>query len=146
MLTSCANWPGIRRAREAVARLDELAESPLESISRLRILESRLPRPCLQRNIFDSAGRWLARTDFLWDVAGVVGEADGLEKYDDIASQPLRREKVRQELLERAGLGVVRWDWPDAADPARLVARIAAALGRGHRRSTSDRGWVLRAD
>jgi hypothetical protein len=89
VLASCANWPGIGRAREAVARLNGLAESPLESISRLRILESRLPRPRLQANVFDSDGQWLARTDFMWDADGVVGEADGLEKYDDVASQPL---------------------------------------------------------
>ena len=146
VLTSCATWPGIRRAREAVARMDGRAESPLESISRLRILESRLPRPRLQTDIVDAAGRWLARTDFLWDAAGVVGEADGLDKYDDIASRPLRREKLRQELLERAGLIVVRWDWSDATDPGRLTARITAALHRGHRRPASDRAWLADPD
>jgi Transcriptional regulator, AbiEi antitoxin len=145
VLGSCANWPGIRRAREAVSRLDALAESPLESISRLRILESHLPRPRLQANIFDSAGHWIARTDFLWDAAGVVGEADGLEKYDDVASRPLRREKLRQELLERTGLIVVRWDWSDVSAPARLIARITSALGRGQRRPAFERGWCAAA-
>ena len=143
VLACCASWPGIRRAREAVARLNGLAESPLESISRLRLLETNLPLPHLQANVFDSGGRWIGRTDFLWDAAGVVGEADGLEKYDDVASRPLRREKLRQESLERTGLIVVRWDWSDVADPARLTARIAAAIGRGQRRAASDRAWFV---
>jgi hypothetical protein len=53
---------------------------------------------------------------------------------------------VRQELLERTGLIVVRWDWSDAADPARLAARIAAALNRGRRRPADDRAWVVGPD
>jgi hypothetical protein len=79
VLVDCANWPGIRRGRAAVARLDGRSESPLETISRLRILESTLPRPRLQVNIHDLSGRWLGRTDFFWEQAGVIGEADGLE-------------------------------------------------------------------
>ena len=130
------------RPGAAIDRLDARAESLLESLSRLRILESDLPQLRLQAEIHDSSGRWLARADFLWDDVGVVGEADGLEKYDAIETMPLRREKLRQELLERAGLIVVRWGWSDLTDPLPLIARIRDALARAARRPAADRGWT----
>ncbi|MCW2526504.1 MAG: hypothetical protein JWM76_1364 [Pseudonocardiales bacterium] len=45
---------------------------------------SFLPRPRLQAPILDEVGRLAARCDFFWGRYGVVGEADGMEKYDGV--------------------------------------------------------------
>ncbi len=91
-LLHCANWPGIRRAREAVQLLDARAESPLESVSRLRLITLNVPAPQLQTEIYDADGVWLARVDFYWDGVGVVGEVDGKAKYigDALWAEKLR--------------------------------------------------------
>ena len=71
-----------------------------------------------------SGGRFLGRPDFYWDEFGVIGEADGMAKYDgthDVAAD----EKRRQGELEDAGLIAVRWVWADLW-PFDEVARPAA--------------------
>ena len=87
----------------------------------------------------------MARTDFLWEETGVVGEADGLEKYDGVNGLALRQEKLRQETLEQTGLIVVRWGWSDLADLPRLVDRIGRALVRGSRRPATEKFWFVDA-
>jgi hypothetical protein len=135
-LARCVGWPGIRRACTAVTLVDGRAESPLESVSRLRLAGEGLPAPLVQADIFDASGTWLARTDMYWEQFGVAGEADGRLKYHDEA---LWDEKLRQERLEDAGLVIVRWGHADLADPTRLAARIRAAFARAARRPASER-------
>jgi hypothetical protein len=138
-----AGWPGVRAARRAIEFADGRSESPLESASRLK-LAGLVPAPALQTSIFGHDGRFLARSDFLWEEFGVVGEADGMEKYDDPDGTSLRREKLRQEALEQSGLIVVRWGAVDLDRVDGLVARLRSAFARG-RRQTEPRRWrVLR--
>ena len=73
---------------------------------------------------------------------GVIGEADGLEKYDnDLDRTSLRKEKLRQELFEQLGLVVVRWGSLDLAAIDRLVERLNKAYVRGAQQ-TGPRKWV----
>ena len=137
-----SHWPGMRRAFEAIDRCDGRAESPLESISRLRIGESDLPTPQLQVEISDHRGQWLGRTDFFWEEFGVVGEADGMEKYDGVGPSPLRAEKRRQERLEQAGLVVVRWGWADLRNLPEFAARLERGLASAAVRPAADRLWI----
>ncbi|MDQ2749594.1 MAG: type IV toxin-antitoxin system AbiEi family antitoxin domain-containing protein, partial [Actinomycetota bacterium] len=108
-LEHCRRWPGVTQARAVIAAADARSESPLESLSRMKLATFDLPRPELQLAIGDRRGRFVGRVDFYWDEFGVVGEADGLQKYDDATSPTLREEKIRQENLEETGLIVVRW-------------------------------------
>lgn len=140
----CTGWPGINRARVALASARAAAESPLESISRLRLLDIGVDQPVLQENLFDVDGRWLARTDFYWPQAGVVGEADGMAKYSTVAA--LRDEKRRQESLEQAGLVVVRWGWADLQPIEPLAGRLRCAVQQGMRRAAQDRRWRTSAE
>jgi hypothetical protein len=121
-LRDCRGWPGVRAAREAIDLADGRAESPLETASRYR-LRDRVPRPEPQASIFDPDGRFLGRADFLWEHVGVVGEADGMEKFDDQLVTP-RDEYLRQSRFEHCGLLVVRWNADDLRDMDALVARI----------------------
>ncbi|HEU5034436.1 MAG TPA: DUF559 domain-containing protein [Mycobacteriales bacterium] len=127
----CRRWPGVRTAREVVAFADSRAESPLESVSRVFMLERGIPMPELQVRLGDG-DRVIGRVDFYWEQWRVVGEADGMLKYDEPGA--LRREKLRQEALEDTGVIVVRWTWDDIwRQPDRTEARIRRALARGGR-------------
>ncbi|WP_146243104.1 hypothetical protein [Curtobacterium sp. MCPF17_031] len=101
-----ADWPtprGITRARRALRFADPLAESPGESVSRVRLDEDGFAPPVLQQ----SFGRF--RVDFWWPRYGVVGEFDGMTKYDEPGA--VRDEKARQSalLLRHDVRTVVRW-------------------------------------
>jgi hypothetical protein len=133
VIDDCRQWPGIKRAREIVDRADGRAESPLESVSRFSFAEARLPEPELQARI-DLADGSTAVVDFLWKEYGVIGEADGLLKYDDDPSA-LRREKLRQEALEALGYVVIRWTWQDIWQrPEWVIARLRYAMATSNRR------------
>jgi hypothetical protein len=118
----CSGWPGIRAVREFVPLVSPLAESPLESLTRLCLVDAGVPAPELQVEIIDPADGWRCRVDMLWRAARVVLEADGKLKYTD---RELWREKLRQERLERLGYRVVRALWNDVtARPDELVQRV----------------------
>lgn len=135
----CARWPGIRKAREVIAFADGRAASPLESVSRVVFRELGLPPPELQMVVaWDRWGNPRIIVDFCWPELGVVGEADGLLKYDeelDPERVSLRDEKLRQEEIEALGYIVVRWTWDDIwRRPEWVVARIRKAMAEGVRR------------
>jgi hypothetical protein len=134
---ACSGWPGVRAARRAVEFADGRAESPLESSSRLK-LDGIIAAPELQASVMCGA-EFLGRADFFWPAAGVIGEADGLHKYDE--PDTLRLEKLRQERLEQAGLIVVRWGFHDLDDVDALVARLHTAILRG-RQDPRPRRWT----
>lgn len=144
VLLRCWNWPGIRRANRAMAAADARSESPLESVSRVFLHALPLPAPQVQVTILDDHGRFIARTDFYWPQFGVVGEADGLSKYE--TRDVLTAEKYRQERLEELGLVVVRWGWADLNRHPRLLHdRISRAFIRGAARDRSGlpRTWSV---
>lgn len=138
----CSRWPGRKAARIALLSADGAAESPLESLSRLRIAACGLPKPGLQPEICDQFGRFLGRCDFYWDDFGVVGEADGDLKYEG-GRPAVVAERERQKLLERAGLIVVRWGWSDLYAFDDAAWRIRAAFRRGARPGSPDRRWGI---
>lgn len=131
--------PGVAAASRAIALARYGAQSPLESVSRLRLERAGLPEATRQETIFSVGGHFLGRVDFYWDDVGVVGEADGLGKYTALGV--LREEKLRQERLEQAGLVIVRWGWRDLDDLVGLVRRVSWAHERGSRRHAANRRW-----
>ena len=132
----CVRWPGIRKAREVIKFADERAASPLESVSRVAFHELGLPAPELQVTlVWDDYGNPKFIVDFFWEDFGVIGEADGLLKYDDEERLSLRAEKLRQEELEAMGFIVVRWTWDDIwRRPEWVATRIRAAFAQASRR------------
>jgi len=139
VVAECSRWPGVTRARRVVELADAAAESPLESLSRLRMIEHGLPAPTPQQVIRDTAGRFVARVDFYWDEYGVVGEADGLGKYDSPASRI--GEKKRELQLESCGLIMVRWGWDDVWQFGAVADRLRSRFRLGLRRD-DPRGWL----
>jgi very-short-patch-repair endonuclease len=127
-LARAVRWPGVTTARRVVELASPLAESPLESLSRLMIVDGGLPVPELQVRVHTERGTY--RVDGLWRERRVVLEVDGMLKYRTV--DDLREEKLRQEALERAGYLVVRVTWDDVVrQPVRTSARITRTLWRG---------------
>lgn len=133
VLAGCVRWPGVRQAREAVELADARAESPLESMGRVRFHEHGLPAPDLQVWLGDSDGQ-IARVDHYWQRYRTVAEADGALKYATPAD--LFAEKRREDRLREAGFEVVRYTWDEILrTPEVVVARVLAAFARASRRA-----------
>lgn len=108
----CRTANGMATVGGAIRHADPLAESPLESIVRGRILVAGLPIPRLQVPVMGKSGRFY-RADLGLDLAGdapgtfrLLIEADGMGKYQ--SPKDLADEKRRQHDLERQGHIFVR--------------------------------------
>ncbi len=135
-------WPGIKKARWVADFADARTESPLESVSRLRCSQHRLPAPRPQARICDPSGAIVARCDFYWDAFGVAGEADGAMKWaDDPAQRDKRDEKTH--LLESLGLIVVDWGWADLRRFGAVARRLQLGFARGARPGSPERRWSV---
>ena len=129
------SWPETLAA-EIVLRL---ANPRIESVGETRTFyfcyRSSLPMPVPQFEVKDANGRVVARVDFAWPQHGVFLEFDGRVKYEKLlrdgerASDVVLRERNREVLVCRlTGWRCIRVTWAELADPARLAARIRAAL------------------
>ena len=115
----CRLWPGAHAANDVVRLADPRAESALESLGRVGMYTQGVPAGELQLVVIRD-GVQLARTDHGWPALRVIGEADGMAKYDSGAV--LRAEKLRQERLEDCGLTVFRYTWAEALHRPKLLA------------------------
>ncbi|WP_313817480.1 hypothetical protein [Citricoccus sp.] len=114
--------PAVRRRQlnHAWAFADGRAESPGESLSRATIHDLGFVVPEPQHDLYDAAGRWVARVDHWWGGVGLAGEFDGMTKYSGAYTRPgeppesvLVREKAREDAIRRTGSGVMRWVWKE---------------------------------
>lgn len=126
-LASMEFWPGTRRLHTAIQRADALSGSALESWSRGLMFRYGIPQPVLQEEIWIDDVR--QQPDFLWPEHRLIGEADGLGKYQDI--DELTREKRRQARLQAHGYLLYRWGWPEVrGDSAGWLQGLRHALSR----------------
>jgi hypothetical protein len=139
-------WPGIQRARTAIAFGDPRSESALESIARLSFAAAGLPEPILQAQFWDGE-QWLPeRTDFWFPQFRTVVEADGLAKYDAATVSErrrlLRQSFVRDQRLADRDVEIIHFGWEDAVlTPTKLSQRMQAAFARGERRTGDQPAW-----
>ncbi|MGY2064457.1 type IV toxin-antitoxin system AbiEi family antitoxin domain-containing protein [Blastococcus sp. SYSU DS0619] len=134
--------PGARSAARAVAAADARSESVGESRSRVILHRWKLAPSALQFEIRSAGGALVARTDFAWEDARLVGEFDGRVKYGRLlrpGEEPgdaVFAEKLREDAVRDEDWDVVRWVWSDLAVPHRLAARVRRARERaaGRRR------------
>ena len=113
-------WPGVTKADAGMALADPRRESWLESASVATAHQLGFSMPMSQVWIHHLDGRLIGRVDFLWALAGVVGEADGRGKYlgeytsapwgADEAAAHMLSERDRERELESVGFAVARWD------------------------------------
>jgi putative AbiEi antitoxin of type IV toxin-antitoxin system len=145
-----SHWVGVGDAARAANLADGRAESPLETLGRLRIVGSGLPTPELQVGIRDARGL-VGRVDAWYEEAAVAVEFDGLVKYEAprdgrSPARVLWEEKRREDRLRDLDIRVLRVVRADLG-PAweRVRARLATLLATpltGPRRFTVVCGSV----
>lgn len=121
MAAQLDRWRGVRGARIAF----QLSDKRFESVGEVRSFHMcwrwNIPRPELQFEVFDSAGRLIGRTDFAWPEFRHIGEFDGLVKYGRLnpySTDPGRAivdEKRREDAIRSEALGASRWTWSEVA-------------------------------
>lgn len=127
-----AKW-GFPAATRAVSFMDGRSESAGESRSRVIMSSLGLPEPDLQR-VLRRRDRHLGRVDFCLESHGVVGEFDGLGKYErgrrpgETVGNVVAREKAREDAIRQSGAVVVRWIWSELDTPRVIRARFEEAF------------------
>jgi len=132
----CARLPSTaarHRMSEALMLADPRSESVGESWSRALMHRLGFEAPELQHRVPGPSGE-IARADFFWPTARLVGEFDGLVKYlrsRDLSgtdpAQVVVAEKLREDRIRAEGYGVVRWVWEDLRRPERFSALLLRA-------------------
>jgi very-short-patch-repair endonuclease len=123
---------GIKRLRRAVSLAEARSESPMETRLRLELVRARLPAPCVQKELYDSSGAFLARVDLFYPDIRLVIEFDGQNHRDRLVSD-LRR----QNALVEAGYEVLRFTAADLATKGRAGGIVRHAVARLRRRSST---------
>jgi hypothetical protein len=124
-------WYGVRQ----VARVLDLAavgvESPMETRLRVLLVLAGLPRPVVQPDVFDAAGRFVARLDLAYPELRIGLEYDGDHHRD---RQTFQRDVARLNRLRLCGWTVLRFTADDVLrHPARVVAQVQALLAATRR-------------
>lgn len=118
---------GVRRALDLLAILNPAAESAMESILRLLLLDGGLPMPEVNINIYDAFGVHIARVDLLFRAAKVVVEYDGDQHRTDRIQ--FARDVQRGSDLAASGYLVLRFTASDVfGRPNYVIATVRAAL------------------
>lgn len=113
--------PGIGTARRVAVFADPAADSPGESVSRVRMQQAGLPAPVLQWRLGYPDGRD-TYSDFGWPDLRTLGEFDGRIKYGRLLragqtpTDVVLAEKRRENRIRGQGWWLVRWGWSDLAD------------------------------
>jgi hypothetical protein len=139
-------WPGVIAADEGLSLADPRRESWLESASVAVAWRRGLGMPESQVLIHDLDGKFVGRVDMLWRKEGVIGESDGMGKYQgefavgdwsaDEAAEVMVAERERERELEGLGFGVARWG---TAGLRNYGEGLYAAVVRARRRARPDR-------
>ena len=129
-------WPHSARLEMSVRLAQPGAESVGESRMRILCFFEHLPKPVLQFEVYDEAGRLLGTTDFAWPDHQLLGEFDGKIKYGrllrpgELPGDAVFREKVREDLLREAtGWALIRFIWANLATRRETGNRLRRALG-----------------
>lgn len=137
-------WPHVARSNDVLLLADGRRENWLESASAWSMAGWGLPTGIPQVNVFTPDGEFVGRPDMLWPELGLVGEADGIQKYllqgtDEMhVRQALEREEVREDGMMDLGLRCVRWGPRDAIDGTLIHTRFQSqALGAGSPKVTA---------
>ena len=92
-LAKQAGRRGVVAVRELLPLADPRAESPMESESRLVMIDGGLPMPELQYEIIDGNGQ-LRRLDFAWPDFRVAAEYDGVDWHSGATAMLANRKRT----------------------------------------------------
>ncbi|MFJ8578947.1 type IV toxin-antitoxin system AbiEi family antitoxin domain-containing protein [Micromonospora sp. NPDC093277] len=117
---------GAVAARRYLTEANGLAQSPLETRTRLRCVDGRVPPDCLQLEVRDDDGYLLGVGDMGWRASRVIAEADGREAHE--TPNALFGDRHRQNRLVNAGWTVLRFTWGDTLRPDCIPSVVRRAL------------------
>lgn len=130
-----ANHAGAFHAVRTMRYADARSESGGESIARAAMIRQGFALPELQVSFpqpLDAKRSF--RVDFLWtrlDGSKVVGEFDGMQKYEDVAMlgdrsslRALADEQHREAQLTLYGMPIVRFSYRDVTNTSRFAALL----------------------
>ena len=120
-------YQGSRRVRQTLVRATTKSESVLETISDVAIESAGLAFPIKQAVLTLPSGRTV-HLDYLWEIEGIGGEADGDSKYrrGDGAEQVIA-EKGREDEMREVLHRLVRWGWQEAWRRTPLATKLLRA-------------------
>ena len=136
-------WPGVTGSNDVLLLADGRRENWLESASAWSMARWGCPPPSPQVEILSPEGELLARVDCLWAEHGIVGEADGVQKYllngatDQAVRAALAKEARREARLVDHGLAVIRWTPREAISGEELHGRLQHLMLPHPRRVTA---------
>ena len=113
---------GIKRLRKALRLANPRSESPMETRLRVELVRARLPTPCVQSELYDAGGSFLARTDLYYADCKLAIEYDGDNHKDRLAA-----DARRQNALINAGYGVLRFTAADLKIPGSVAREVMRA-------------------
>ncbi|WP_308489614.1 endonuclease domain-containing protein [Microbacterium sp. ASV81] len=116
---------GIAKLREAIGLIRVDSWSPRESHLRWLLVDSGLPEPELNADVFDEHGAFLGCVDLVYPAQKVAIEYHGLQHSSQWA-----RDVERANALRAAGWTVIEVTASLLNDPTELLRRIRAALAR----------------
>lgn len=106
---------GVVQLRDLVPLCDRRAESPQETILRLRWLDAELPAPHPQHAVYDDNGSTLYRLDLADPAAKYAAEYDGQDHHSTAAQR--KYDERRRDWLRRRGWTIVVFDRAALAAP-----------------------------
>ncbi|MGS2613967.1 hypothetical protein ACVCAH_05460 [Micromonospora sp. LZ34] len=124
--------PGAVAARAVLAEADGRAQSPLETRTRLRCVDGRVPPDVLQLEVRDDDGYLLGIGDLGWRGPRVIAGADGRGPHG--TPDAAYADRRRQNRLVNAGWTVLRFTWADTLDPAYIPWTVRQAIAAAQRR------------
>ncbi len=97
---------GKQRLKKALPLVRMGSESRMESLLRLKIIDSGLPEPELNREITDASGTFIGRADLVYPEFRVIVEYDGDQHRTDL--EQYRKDVKRLWQFTKAGWQVIR--------------------------------------
>ncbi|MFI6782484.1 hypothetical protein [Micromonospora sp. NPDC050276] len=119
-------------ARACLAEADGRAQSPLETRSRLRCVDGRVPPDTLQLEVRDDDGYLLGVGDVGWRGPRVIAEADGRDAHG--TPEAVYADRRRQNRLVNAGWTILRFTWQDTLHPDYIPHTVRQAIAASPRR------------
>ena len=119
--------------REALAEIGDGVRSVAEGDLRVLILDSGLPRPVFNAQLFDAEGVFIATVDDWWPEAGVAAEVDSHAYH--LSAQDQDRTTERHDRLIAHGILLLHFPPKRIkTDPAGIISDLRSAIEEGLRR------------
>ena len=138
--TGLSSWFGIPRCRAGIDLAEENCWSPPEfDMLFVWTCVAGLPRPLMNRPVFDRFGSHIGTPDLLDPAAGVVGQYNG---GLHLAGSQRLRDRDMEEAYRSVGLECFTMLAGDVRDELRLAGRMHAARARARWAAPSTRDWT----